>query len=204
MNTDNYIYLILIILLLIILTSIMIWRIEKNSKIIKKNINEESRYNEQNLETMNENISETNKLLTIYKKTIEEKSHELKKYKEGAEIAKTKGVLVSLIGILEFVEQFEKKSKDLDENSKNYIEAIKDKMQILLINSGVEIFKPDLNKNVLDVQGCSSNLLTKKTKDPSKINLIANVIKPGYKLQVRNNDFIFLKNAEVEVYELEN
>ena len=204
MNTDNYIYLILIILLPIILTSIMIWRIEKNSKIIKKNINEESRYNEQNLETMNENISETNKLLTIYKKTIEEKSHELKKYKEGAEIAKTKGVLVSLIGILEFVEQFEKKSKDLDENSKNYIEAIKDKMQILLINSGVEIFKPDLNKNVLDVQGCSSNLLTKKTKDPSKINLIANVIKPGYKLQVRNNDFIFLKNAEVEVYELEN
>ncbi len=204
MNTDNYIYIILIILLLIILTSIMIWRIEKNSKIIKKNINEESRHNEQNLETMNENISETNKLLTTYKKTIEEKSHELKKYKEGAEIAKTKGVLVSLIGILEFVEHFEKKSKNLDENSKNYIEAIKDKMQILLINSGVEIFKPELNKNVLDVQGCSSNLLTKKTKDPSKINLIANVIKPGYKLQVRTNDFIFLKNAEVEVYELEN
>ena len=113
-------------------------------------------------------------------------------------------MLVSLIGILEFVEQFEKKSKDLDENSKNYIEAIKDKMQILLINSGVEIFKPELNKNVLDVQGCSSNLLTKKTKDPSKINLIANVIKPGYKFQVRTNDFIFLKNAEVEVYELEN
>ena len=204
MNTDNYIYLILIILLLIILTSFIILRIEKNSKIIKKKINEESIHNEQNLETMNDNISETNKLLTTYKKTIEEKSHELKKYKEGAEIAKTKGVLVSLIRILEFVEQFEKKSKDLDENSKNYIEAIKDKMQILLINSGVEIFKPELNKNVLDVQGCSSNLLTKKTKDPSKINLIANVIKPGYKLQVRTNDFIFLKNAEVEVYELEN
>ena len=204
MNTDNYIYLILIILLPIILTSFMIWRIEKNSKIIKKKINEESKHNEQNLETMNDNIGETNKLLTTYKKTIEEKSHELKKYKEGAEIAKTKGVLVSLIGILEFVEQFEKKSKDLDENSKNYIEAIKDKMQILLINSGVEIFKPELNKNVLDVQGCSSNLLTKKTKDPSKINLIANVIKPGYKFQVRTNDFIFLKNAEVEVYELEN
>ena len=204
MNTDNYIYLILIILLPIILTSFMIWRIEKNSKIIKKKINEESKHNEQNLETMNDNIGETNKLLTTYKKTIEEKSHELKKYKEGAEIAKTKGVLVSLIGILEFVEQFEKKSKDLDENSKNYIEAIKDKMQILLINSGVEIFKPELNKNVLDVQGCSSNLLTKKTKDPSKINLIANVIKPGYKFQVRTNDFIFLKNAEVVVYELEN
>ena len=79
MNTDNYIYLILIILLPIILTSFMIWRIEKNSKIIKKKINEESKHNEQNLETMNDNIGETNKLLTTYKKTIEEKSHELKK-----------------------------------------------------------------------------------------------------------------------------
>ena len=72
MNTDNYIYLILIILLLIILTSFIILRIEKNSKIIKKKINEESIHNEQNLETMNDNISETNKLLTTYKKTIEE------------------------------------------------------------------------------------------------------------------------------------
>jgi len=44
----------------------------------------------------------------------------------------------------------------------------------------------------------------KKTKNPSKINLIASVVKPGYRLQVKENEFIFLKNAEVQVYELEN
>ena len=41
------------------------------------------------------------------------------------------------------------------------MEAIKDKM-IILTNSGVEIFKPDLNKNVLNIQGCSSSLDTKQ------------------------------------------
>ena len=45
---------------------------------------------------------------------------------------------------------------------------------------------------------------TKKTKDPAKVNLIASIVKPGYRLQVKENEFIFLKNAEVQVYELEN
>ena len=84
------------------------------------------------------------------------------------------------------------------------MEAIKDKIEIILTNSGVEIFKPDLNKNVLNIQGCSSSLETKKTKDSSKVNLIANVIKPGYRLQTKENEFIFLKNAEVQIYEVEN
>jgi hypothetical protein len=57
---------------------------------------------------------------------------------------------------------------------------------------------------VLGVTGCSSSLETKKTKDPAKVNLIASVIKPGYRLQVKENEFISLKNAEVQVYELEN
>jgi len=47
-------------------------------------------------------------------------------------------------------------------------------------------------------------LETKKTKDPAKVNLIASIVKPGYRLQVKENEFIFLKNAEVQVYELEN
>ena len=108
-----------------------------------------------------------------------------------------------MISILEFVEQYKNKSKNLDEISQNYVEAIKDKIEILLNNSGVEMFKPELNNNVLEVQGCSPSLTTKKTKDTSKANLIANVIKPGYKLQISKDEFIFLKNAEVEVYELE-
>ena len=203
MDIDNYFYIVLVFLFLIISISIILWRIEKNSKKIYKNIIEGSVSHEKNLETMNKYILEINSLLTTYKQTIEEKTFELKKYKEGAEIIKTKGMFTSLISILEFVDQFKNKSKNLDEVSQNYVEAIKDKIEILLNNSGVEMFKPELNKNVLEVQGCSPSLTTKKTKDTSKANLIANVVKPGYKLQISKDKFIFLKNAEVEVYELD-
>ena len=77
-------------------------------------------------------------------------------------------------------------------------------MSIVLTNSGIEQFSPELNQNVLEEKGCSSGLETKKTKDPTKVNLIASIVKPGYRLQVKENEFIFLKNAEVQVYELEN
>jgi len=204
MNIENFLGIGLIALLVIVCAGLIAWRIEKNSSIISQELDEESRHNEKNLEIMNKHIIETNELLGTYKKTVEEKSLELKKYKEGSEVAKTKGFFISLIEILEFVEQFKKKSKNLDEQTKNYVEAIKDKIEIVLTNSGVEIFKPELNKNVLNIQGCSSSLETKKTKDSSKVNLIANVIKPGYRLQTKENEFIFLKNAEVQIYELEN
>jgi hypothetical protein len=47
-------------------------------------------------------------------------------------------------------------------------------------------------------------LKQKKTKDKNKVNLISSVIKPGYRLQTKENQFIVLKNSEVQVYELEN
>ena len=38
----------------------------------------------------------------------------------------------------------------------------------------------------------------------SKVNLISSVIKPGYRLQTKENEFIILKNSEVQVFELES
>jgi len=133
-----------------------------------------------------------------------EKTAELKKYRDGGELAKEKGLFNSLIEILEFIKKFSETSDNLDERTKNYIIAIKDKLDIVLTNSGIEQFNPELNQNVLEAKGCSSNLETKKTKDPAKVNLIANIVKPGYRLQVKEDEFILLKNAEVQVYELEN
>ena len=128
----------------------------------------------------------------------------LNKYKEGGELLKHKGLFISLIDILGFINKFSSSSNNLDEKTKNYITAIHDKLDIVLINSGVEKFSPEINKNLLEINGCSPSIETKKTKDKNKVNLISSVIKPGYKLQTKENEFIVLKNSEVQVYELEN
>ena len=128
----------------------------------------------------------------------------LNKYKEGGELLKQKGLFISLIDILDFINKFSSSSNNLDEKTKNYITAIQDKLDIVLTNSGVEKFSPEINQNVLETNGCSPAIETKKTKDKNKVNLISSVIKPGYRLQTKENEFIILKNSEVQVYEFEN
>ena len=49
---------------------------------------------------------ETNKLLETYKKVIDEKNEELKKYKDGQELLKQKGLFISLIDILDFINTY--------------------------------------------------------------------------------------------------
>jgi len=194
-----------IIVIVVVLCTIWItWWLRRNSLKIVMEMDDESKHNAENLEILNKHIIKTNDLLETYNKVIDEKGVELNKYKVGGELAKQKGLFNSLIEIEEFIKKFSETSNNLDERTKNYIVAIKDKLGIVLTNSGIERFSPELNQNVLKEKGCSSSLNTKKTKDPSKVNLIANVLKPGYRLQIKENEFIFLKNAEVQVYELEN
>ena len=194
-----------IIVIAIVLCTIWItWWLRRNSLKIVMEMDDESKHNAENLEILNKHIIKTNDLLETYNKVIDEKGVELNKYKVGGELTKQKGLFNSLIEIEEFIKKFSETSNNLDERTKNYIVAIKDKLGIVLTNSGIERFSPELNQNVLKEKGCSSSLNTKKTKDPSKVNLIANVLKPGYRMQVKENEFIFLKNAEVQVYGLEN
>ncbi len=194
-----------IIVIVVVLCTIWItWWLRRNSLKIVMEMDDESKHNAENLETLNTHIIKTNDLLETYNKVIDEKGVELNKYKDGGELAKQRGLFNSLIEIEEFIKKFSETSSNLDERTKNYITAIKDKLGIVLTNSGIEQFSPELNQNVLEEKGCSSGLKTKKTKDPAKVNLIASIVKPGYRLQVKENEFIFLKNAEVQVYELEN
>ena len=204
MNINLIIATSIIVIVVVLCTIWTTWWLRRNSIKIVMEMDDESKHNDENLEILNTHIIKTNNLLETYNKVIDEKGAELNKYKDGGELAKQKGLFNSLIEIEEFIKKFSETSSNLDERTKNYITAIKDKLSIVLTNSGIEQFSPELNQNVLEEKGCSSGMETKKTKNPSKVNLIASVIKPGYRLQVKENEFIFLKNAEVQVYELEN
>ena len=201
MNIQLIIYVSIIALLLSILW--LIFSVRKNSTNLKEKISNLHKDSGSGLETINENVLEISELLETYKKVVEEKNNELKKYKEGGDLQKQKNLFVSLIEILEFINEFKKNLNNLDEKTKNYVEAIYDKLEIILMNSGVEKFSPEINQNVLEINGCSPSIETKKTKEKNKVNHISSVIKPGYRLQIKENDFIILKNSEVQVYELD-
>ena len=201
---NNLIILIIIICIVLLCTAWLTFWSKKNYSNISDEIDDLNEETESNLEILNKNVLGINDLLETYKKVIDEKSEELNKYKEGGELLKHKGLFISLIDILDFINKFSSSSNNLDEKTKNYLTAIYDKLDIVLTNSGVEKFSPEINKNILEINGCSPSIETKKTKDKNKINLISRVIKPGYRLQTKENEFIILKNSEAQVYELEN
>ena len=201
---NNLIILIIIICIVLLCTAWLTFWSKKNYSKISNEIDDLNEETESNLEILNKNVLGINNLLETYKKVIDEKNEELNKYREGGELLKHKGLFISLIDMLDFIKKFSSNSNNLDEKTKNYITAIHDKLDIVLTNSGVEKFSPEINKNILEINGCSPSIETKKTKDKNKVNLISSVIKPGYRLQTKENEFIILKNSEVQVFELES
>ena len=201
---NNLIILVLIVFVVLLCAAWLTFWSKKNYSNISDEIDDLNEETESNLEILNKNVLGINDLLETYKKVIDEKNEELNKYREGGELLKHKGLFISLIDILDFIKKFSSSSNNLDEKTKNYITAIHDKLDIVLTNSGVEKFSPEINKNILEINGCSPSIETKKTKDKNKVNLISSVIKPGYRLQTKKNEFIVLKNSEVQIYELEN
>ena len=204
METIYFIYLLLALSVVIIIAQF--WIFKKSNKDFEDlfdGLEEEFKDSEQRMKKMDEDINSVNGLLQTYNKIITEKTAELEHYKNASLDSKQKGLFSSLINISDFIEKFNQDNPSLDEKTKNYLIAIQDKLEIALSSTGIEKFEPNLNENIMEVIGCTPSKITKKTTDINKINLISSVIKPGYRILIRDDKFNYIKNAEVEIFELE-
>ena len=204
MDTTYILYLLLALTFVIIIAQFWIFKnSKKDFEDLFDGLEEEFKDSEQRMKKMDEDINSVNGLLQTYNKIITEKTAELEHYKNASIDSKQKGLFSSLISISEFIEKFNEDNLSLDEKTKNYLTAIQDKLEIALSSSGIEKFEPNLNENIMEVIGCTPSKITKKTTDSNKINLISSVIKPGYRILIRDDKFNYIKNAEVEIFELE-
>ena len=204
MDTTYSLYLLLALTVVIIIAQFWIFKnSKKDFEVLFDGLEEEFKDREQRMKKMDEDINSVNGLLQTYNKIITEKTAELEHYKNASLDSKQKGLFSSLISISEFIEKFNEDNLSLDEKTKNYLIAIQDKLEIALSSSGIEKFEPNLNENIMEVIGCTPSKITKKTTDSNKINLISSVIKPGYRILIRDDKFNYIKNAEVEIFELE-
>ena len=146
-------------------------------------------------------IKELDNKISPFEKVAREKNDELKEYKKGYEYARYKALLDGIIETIIFIENAENKLNSNDEIAKSYFESTKDKLLIILNNSGIEPFVPELNIQSLDHQGCEVDINTELTNDKSKNNLIHSVVARGYKLILKDGTTNFIKKALVKVYE---
>jgi len=149
-------------------------------------------------------ITEVDEKIAPFEKVAREKNDELKEYKRGYEYSRYKALLDGIIETVIFIEGAEKKINSNDEITQSYFQATKDKLLIILNNSGIEVFTPDLNIQSLDHQGCEVDINTELTNEKNKNNLIHSVVANGYKLTLKNNDIHYIKKALVKVYEFKD
>ena len=204
MEITYFIYLLLALLVVIIIAQFWIYKkSNKDFEDLFDGLDEEFKENELRLKKMYEELKSVNDLLQTYNKIITEKSAELEHYKNANVDSKQKGLFSSLISISDFIDKFNQDNPSIDEKTKSYLIAIQDKLEIALSSTGIEKFEPNLNENIMEVIGCTPSKITKKTTDSNKINLISSVIKPGYRILIRDDKFNYIKNAEVEIFELD-
>ena len=149
-------------------------------------------------------IKDIDNKISPFEKVAREKNDELKEYKKGYEYSRYKALLDGVIGTIIFIENAENKISSSDEIAKSYFESTKDKLLIILNNSGIEPFTPELNIQSLDHQGCEVDINTELTNDKSKNDLIHSVVARGYKLNLKDGTVHFIKKALVKVYEFKN
>ena len=149
-------------------------------------------------------ITDIDEKIAPFEKVAREKNDELKEYKKGYEYSRYKALLDGIIETIVFIENAENKINSNDEITKSYFQSTKDKLLIVLNNSGIEAFTPELNIQSLDHQGCEVDINTEPTADKSKNNLIHSVVANGFKLILKDSDIHYIKKALVKVYEFKN
>ena len=149
-------------------------------------------------------ITSVDEKMAPFEKVAREKNDELKEYKKGYEYSRYKALLDGIIETIIFIENAESKINPNDEIAKSYFQSTKDKLLIILNNSGIEPFVPELNIQSLDHQGCEVDINTEPTDKKEKNNLIHSVVAKGYKLNLKDGTINYIKKALVKVYEFKN
>ena len=146
-------------------------------------------------------IKEVDEKIKPFEKVAREKNDELKEYKKGYDYSKNKSIINGIIETIEFIENAEKKIDFKDEIVSSYFLTTKEKLLIVLNNSGVESFEPKLDTSSLDDHSCEVDVLTEFTNDQNKNNLICSVLRKGYMIKTKENQIVYIKKALVKVYE---
>tara|TARA_Y100000992_G_scaffold161695_1_gene108308 strand:+ start:70 stop:786 length:717 start_codon:yes stop_codon:yes gene_type:complete len=146
-------------------------------------------------------IKEVDDKIKPFEKVAREKNDELKEYKKGYDYSRNKSIIDGVIETIEFIEKAEKKINFTDEVLKSYFLTTKEKLLIVLNNSGVESFEPKENTSSLDDHSCEVDVITEETNDQNKNNFIVSTLRRGYKIKTTENQVIYVKKALVKVYE---
>jgi len=147
----------------------------------------------------NSKMGNLNEQLNAIRQLAEERGDELKRYKEGYDYANSKSLIMGIIDNIRNIEKYLLNQEIIKSPLTRYLEATKEKLELLLQSNGVEEYVPETGKLVSDVDGCRA-VDTENTNDENLINVISSIKQKGYMITIDNKNSRIVKDAEVIVY----
>ena len=180
----------------------------KKTKIeLKEKLNEQNKslINEVNkiLEQINNQFSSLNEQVQSFRTLAEERGIELKQYKDGYNYSIVKSFIMGLIENIKYIDKNLLRDEIKNSDFARYLEASKDKLELLLVAQGVEKYTPKIGNLIMETDGCKA-VGTIPTFEDGKVNLIQSIITPGYKLQLNKSESNIIYDAEVIVFKKED
>ncbi len=151
------------------------------------------------VEEQNNKMGNLDEQLNAIRQLAEERGNELKRYKEGYDYANLKSLILGIIDNIRNIEKYLLNQEIIESAIARYLEATKEKLELLLQSNGVEEYIPTTGKLVSDVDGCRT-VDTENTNDENLINVISGIRQKGYKITIDNKNSRIVKDAEVIVY----
>ena len=144
-------------------------------------------------------ISKLNEQIKEFKNLTEKRGEELKRYKDGYDYSNLKSLILGLIDNIKYIEKNLSNQEIVSSPLLRYFEAVKDKLDLLLQSRGIEKFIPETGKPITEIVGCRP-VDTVITQEKNQVNNIAEVVQPGFKINMDDNNIKIIKEAEVKVY----
>lgn len=167
----------------------------KQNKLISSDLNKI-------LSDVNSQIIKLSEQVQTFRSLAEERGDEIKRYKDGYNFSISKSFMLGIIENINYIDKNLEREEIKNSDLSRFLEASKDKLELLLLSQGVEKYSPEINKPITEIDGCKA-VDTILTNDNEIVNQIHSVVKEGLKLQITNTEMKIISEAEVIVYKKE-
>ena len=169
---------------------------DKNNETISK-ISDNLNNFQQNIDKRSKSLEDQlNELI----KFTEAQQKEIERYKEGHDFVVLKSLVLGIIDSMDLLDKGIMEANK-DKSSPAYLDATKNKLDIILQRFGIEKFHPSVGNHISKEVGANP-ISSIPSKQENIIGTIKEVLKPGMRMNIGNNIKI-IKEAEVSVYSKE-
>jgi len=155
--------------------------------------------NQSDLSALMKNINDMSQTFMTLKTNLDQKDEEIARYKDGYDATIFKNFLLRFTRVDKVIKEYIADNK-IDING---LKDIQIQMDDALAECDVEIFSPEIGADFKSTIGVADNPEIRDTSDKSKDSTIAEILIPGYRRKLPNNendDYQIIIEAKVVIY----